>query len=428
MQNFKPIKENAADRDQRERLERERALASAAKVPNIIIAVLFCLMIGGMAVLHFAIPDRSFSESENRVLQTAPEFSANSLFSGEFGADVKDYLSDQFPFRDAFITVKAATETVLLRQENGGVMIKGDTLTARDSFPNGENLAKNLISVLNFTFDAEEAGIPVIFAPAGRREDVCVKDLPLLYGTGASEDLWNAIEVAGADIEKFGGTFVNLRAALLPHAEAGEAVYYRTDHHWTTLGAYYAYLAVWDALPEDLTKRREPLSMDEFTKVTVTDDFRGTSAASSGASWIKPDKIEMWRYSHDNSLTVTVGGKEHSGLYYEEYLAKRDKYSFFLGENVARLEITDKNATRRPTIIVVKDSFAQCFVPFLAADFNIVMIDPRYSTESVYRLAREINASAVLILANAETLTDATDFARLVIGTPVSSDGQTSAE
>jgi len=396
-----PIKENSADKLQREKLEREREISTKSRICDILTTVLFCLFIGGFALLHVLTPDREYSEKENRYLEEFPEFSSDALFSGDFTSDVTKYLSDQFPMRDLFVNIKATSERLTLRSENGGIMFSDDSLTARNDHPNMENLSVNMSASSKLSAALENKGIPTIFAAAGRRVDVCTDDLPMFYGDESQNELWNDIDTAG---KEFPGSYVNLRDPLKNPDSLGDEVYFRTDHHWNTLGAYTAYTKIWEYLPKSLTDGKEVRKTDFFTRETVSEDFLGTSFSSSGASWITPDKIELFRFDGDDTIPVKnhSTGEIHEGLYFREFLDVRDKYSVFLGENIGRLDIGTGD---RKTIVMIKDSFAQSVAPFLAVDFDVVMIDPRYYRESIYDTILEISPEAVIILLNADSLT-----------------------
>ncbi len=397
------IKEKDADRAQAARLARERELAPETRVFNLVLTVLFCLLIAGAAVLHFAMPDRAKSEKENRSLESLPKFSFESLASGEFTDKFSKYLSDQFPARDALVTVKSAAEIALGRQENGGVIVNGDYLAARNDYPSRENLTENVSAVSAFTKALEGDGVPVLFAPAGRVCDVYDSRLPSLYGSAAQDSLWNELDTLGD-----GTVYVPLRDALRAEARTNDYLYYRTDHHWTTEGAYLAYTVLWDALPEDVTEGLTMRGKDFFKLETVTTEFYGTAVSSSGAWWITPDEISLCRFVGDDTLTVTVAdnGEVHEGMYYREFLDVKDKYSVFLGENAGRLDIT--SGTERPRIVMIKDSFAQSIAPFFAADFDVTLIDPRYYKKPIYETVKDEAPDAVIVLMNADTLTSDT--------------------
>ena len=397
------VKENSADIMQREILEREKELSHKSRPCDIFLTAIFCLFIIGFTVLHIVTPDKDFSERENRVLQTLPNFSAESLFSGEYSSQMTKYLSDQFPMRDTFVSIKSNAERISMRMENGGIIFGDNALTAKLDSPDMSNLDTNIKAADKFAETLENKGITCIFAPAPRRVDVCIDDLPKSYGDKAQNELWDKIESYSSS---FSGKYVSYFRDILKEIDYRDAgSFYRTDHHWTTFGAYFAYyFAIRYNLPMSLQSQISFKDRFFFNIETVTEDFYGTSYSSSGASWVTPDKIELYRFEGDDKIPVTVvdTGETYEGLYRMEYLEKRDKYSVFLGENAGRVDIGYGD---RPTIVVIKDSFAQSFVPFLAVDFDVVMIDPRYFSGSIYRTVEEIDPDAVLILMNADTLT-----------------------
>lgn len=397
-----PIKENSADILQRERLDRERKLSPASRICDIVITVLFCLFVGSFTLLHIITPDKDYSERENRVLESLPELTFDSLFSGEYTSNMTKYLSDQFPARDLFVSVKASTERIAMRMENSGIIFGDDSLTARLGDPDTENLDTNITSADKFAAAVEKEGITCIFAPAPRRVDVCIDDLPASYGDRAQNELWDLID---SYADSFSGTFVSgLRGRLLSFDSLDDEVYYRTDHHWTSLGAYYAYDLLYSSLPESIADPLTKKRLQDFTPETVTEDFYGTSYSSSGASWVSPDTITLYRFEGDDTIPVTVAdtGETYEGLYREEFLDTVDKYSVFLGENAGRVDIGYGD---RPTIMVIKDSFAQSIVPFFASQYDVIMIDPRYYSGSIYRTVLEEQPDAVIILMNVDTLT-----------------------
>ncbi len=398
------VKENSADILQKEKLEREKELAPKSKICDIIITALFCLFVGGFTVLHILTPDRAYSEKENRTLEEFPKFSISALFEGEYTSSMTKYLSDQFPLRDLMVSIKSNTERLALRMENNGIIFGDDSLTARLENPSTENLGINLDAADKFAAGLEKNGIKSILAVAPRRVDTCISDLPSVYGDGEQNKLWSLIDSYG---DKFSGTYVNLRGKLRSEYSLGNEVFYRTDHHWTSLGAYFGYYNIWTALPEDMksvTSNGVARPLSSFKVETVTEDFLGTSYSSSGASWVTPDSINLYRFDGDDTIPVTVkdNGTVLKGLYREEYLEKKDKYSVFIGENAGRVDIGNGDKKK---LVIIKDSFAQSIAPFFAADFDIIMIDPRYFSGSIFRTVLEEDPDAVLILMNADTLT-----------------------
>ena len=207
---------------------------------------------------------------------------------------------------------------------------------------------------------------------------------------------------------------VTVTESLQERAENGERIWFRTDHHWTPLGAYYAYTALGEPLGYT------PLPRNAFFEETVSESFLGTTHASGRIPLTRPDIITAMRYEDDGDYTCTnvLTGQTESGFYREEALSEHDQYEYFLGANTAHVRI-QKNATEaRPTLLLIKDSYAQCLVPFLARHFNIEMIDLRYfrgdATETIRTILSDASYSGTLILCNADTMTASVGFDKIL--------------
>ena len=377
-----------------------------------VLAVLFVGVIFLFSALHLLLPDRDMSETENRKLTQAPEFSLADLEDGSYTAKIADYLADQFPGRDFFITVKAASEAALGKGENNGVFFAADgTLVTRDDLPNLTNMRDNLSSMDVFSAWCAERGIPSLAAITGRTADVLDHTLPSYYGSYYSDRLWAELEESTAGHRY---DFLNLRDPLRERAAAGEYVYYRTDHHWTTLGAYYGYAEIAGALGI------EPAPLDEFDRRVVSLSFLGTTWSTAGASWIDGDEMEFFRYEGDGNFTTTItdDGTTFAGFYDESYLTVKDKYSAFLSGNHALVTVTaDAPAGEREVLLVVKDSFAHAAAPFLARHYDLVIVDLRYYKMSVTALVEEYGVDRALYLMNVDSLTASTVLRMLEAGT-----------
>ena len=90
------------------------------------IVIVLLVLVFGFTVITFVSPERTFSDNENRVLATMPEFSWKALFSGEFMADYEEYITDQFFLRDGWIKLKTIAEIALNKQDINGVYITND--------------------------------------------------------------------------------------------------------------------------------------------------------------------------------------------------------------------------------------------------------------------------------------------------------------
>ena len=139
--------------------------------------------------------------------------------------------------------------------------------------------------------------------------------------------------------------------------------------------------------------------------------------------WILPDTMEFFRFNGDNELIceITDTNTRLSGLYDRSYLEKKDKYSTFIGGNNARVLIHPKNGEQREKMLVLKDSFAHSVIPFLAAHYDLDIIDLRYykplvsGNPSVLQLAED--ADRVLCLYNLDSIYTKNTFVALNMGT-----------
>lgn len=341
-------------------------MKKAAKISVIAALIGF---IGAFFVLNLLLPDREFSEQENRYLQQSPVFSLKTLVSGSFMEDFEGYATDQFAFRDWWTGLKARCELISGKKENNGVYYcEGGALISRFDAPEDHVISEN-ISYLNAL--AENAAVPVYFALIPGAAQVQAYKLPV--------NAPNDSEQAVIDAAYAGSAALNVDMLSLLSAHASEYIFYRTDHHWTSLGAFYGYNALRAAWGLDAA------DIDDYERQIVSDSFYGTTCSSSGFSWVAPDEIEIF-VPDDGSAAVTgyaASSPQVTGLYDESCLDEKDKYSFFLGGNAPRLTVRTGNADK-PKLCIVRDSYTDCLLPFLLDDFSqIDLIDLRYYKDSL---------------------------------------------
>ena len=361
----------------------------------IFLTVLFSLFIGGILVGSLLAPDKEFSELENRYLQTPPKLSLENLQSGKFMEDAEDYVNDHVIGRDLWVALKAWSERLSGKQENNGVYFgKNDTLINRLDEPSWEDIPAQ----------GGTSAKPGLETSAGYVNALVNNvDVPVYFGIiPSAAEIWSDRLPEGAPtadekaiIDRLYDTVqtytIDMYSVLEEHK--GEDIYYRTDHHWTSLGAYYGYTALMEAMGMEA----EPLNED--AKVTVTDSFYGTIFSSSGVRWVAPDHID--RYISGDGLKVTAyfdGTPTDSTLYVDSYLDKKDKYSSFLGGNQP-LCIIETEHTDAPKVLVIRDSYSDSLAPFLTQNFSeIHLFDPRMNLNSVkdYVETNEIDQVVVL--------------------------------
>ena len=336
------------------------------------------LLFGSAALTFF--PAARMSERENRILAELPTPSAANMADGSYTAGLDTYATERFPFRVPLRAARAALEIGLGRQEVGGVLLCTDGSLCKRITPNGRAYQKNLAALQ----DMQHAyGDRLTVAVAPRRIDARAAVLPPLYDADENAAVWDTL------------------AGSLPHAVTfpaltADAHWYRTDHHWTTLGAYEAYLQLGGVLGYT------PYAETDFRAETVSKNFLGTSDAAAGLPRISPDSIQLYRYEGDGAYTVKKDGKAtpFAGVYDMEKLQTRDQYAVFFGGNCGFLEIT--YSENRPTLLLIKDSFANALLPFLARHYRVIALDPRYCADGIEAYAR--SADRILCLMGMQTL------------------------
>jgi len=352
------------------------------KISSLIQVILFLAFIGGFFIINLLTPDRTFSEAENRMLEQAPKFSLDSLFSGKFTTSFETYITDQFAGRDGWIGLKSFVELALQKKENNGVYLgENGTLLTRFEKPDQKRLETNIGAVSKF---AGGIGVPVYFSLIPSSTEIWADKLPKNAPSVDQHELIKDLYL------RSGANNVDTYSALYEHRD--EYIYFRTDHHWTPLGAYYGYRAFAEAMGF------KPSSLDSFTPNTVIENFYGTTYSSSGIRSVEPDKIVIFVEDYEGlSITnYTTGSAEEGVLYDYSRLETKDKYSMFFGGNTPLLQI--KTGHEGPKLLIIRDSYADAFIPFLFEHFSeIHAIDLRYNKSSVRDYIAEHGIDEVLI-------------------------------
>lgn len=408
-------KQHPADLEADRVLAVQRELAPRTRRGDIILIALCALFILVFAVGIYCIPHRSFSEVENSSLQTFPRVSSSEKFldriwDGRFMAELKDFYTDQFPLRDSLVAAKAKAELLLGKGENNHILPgKDGYLIKRIEYSDAQlaQLEENLAAVTTFRTAVD---LPVAFAVAPRAMDVLDRYFPALYDNRRGEAVWSLIDAYAAE-----QPLLSLRAPLRSHANAGEAVWYRTDHHWTTLGAYYAYVELGKLCGYT------PASLDSFTVETASTEFLGTTYSASGFYDTPAETMEFYRWAGDEACTLEVMGGDKiissfSGFYDRSYLEKKDKYAAFLSSNNGHIRVRDTQNTDKRTMLLIKDSFAHSLVPFLAQHYDLEILDLRYYRSTTASFLAEHKVDTVLILCGLDSLATSNLLAGLPVG------------
>lgn len=353
-----------------------------------IVIVIFLCFLGGVGVLNFFSEDRHFSEQENRILAQMPIFSMERFLSGEFAEEFEAYITDQFSWKESWLALKSAAEKVLLKKEHNNVFFAQDDFLLERFEKPGEQLQRNIKSMTYFANKAKE--IPISFLLIPTSVEIYQEKLPMYAQSFSQKQVITQVkEELPASIQ-----MIDVYDALWENKN--KYLYFRTDHHWTMRGAYEAYIVTTKAMG------LKPYLLDDFAIETVSTSFLGTLYSKANSFGIRPDEIEVfyptfpviYKVAYDEDTSIV-----HS-LYESSYLTKKDQYSFFLNGNhsLVKIQSSVENGRR---LLIIKDSYAHIFIPFLANHFEeIHVVDLRYFHANLYAYMEEHSISESLFLYN----------------------------
>ncbi|MFQ7612510.1 MAG: DHHW family protein [Roseburia faecis] len=366
------------------------------RLPGVIFMVLLLGLAGKEALSH----QRTYSPVEKRELQTRPEISITKVLDGRFQKKYESYLRDQFPGRDHWVSFQTDMELFMGKNEIHNVYIgKNHYLlehyTEKEFDP--QQISKNLQALEKFVGKTKQnADVHVMMVPT--KSWVLREKLPAFAPHYKEQKFYDALQ---QKLEKE-DVLISVEPVLDAHKE--EEIYYRTDHHWTTLGAWYAYEQYTKAVGGDLQRAQGKKKFRCISK-----DFYGTTYAKINYAR-QADKIEIYESADKLRVVYNMGEKKTKTLYDFSFLKTADQYSVFTGGNQAVLEITGgiKNGK---TLLLIKDSFANSILPFLAEDYEkLVVVDLRQLNVSGDRLLEMFSPTDILILYNSAQFAQDKEF------------------
>ena len=427
-----PFRRNSfSDAPQNKEEKEQGTVLNALQKGEIFAGLAAVVLIFAITAANILLPDKEFSEKENRMLAEKPEISVSSLLDGRFMKHSESYMADQFMLRDFWISLRSRFQLLMGSSDSNGVY-RGERgyLFQAASEPDEEHLKAN-VAAINQLAENTDLRIFMMVVPTAANvlEDYMPKFAP---ASDQNQNLKELKESISPNIN-----FIESYDTLKEHES--EYIYYYTDHHWTTKGAYYAFLNAASALgipnPEEV----------EYTRYAVTDSFAGTLASKSGFPLKKKDTIEIWVPKQDaDKMEAEIEASEgtekdgqsgykpsvqyivdyvqedrkSANLYDSEKLESTDKYAVFFGGNYPLIRITTANDTgKEGPLLILKDSYANCFVPFLLPYYDeIIMVDPRYYYDDLTELIKTEKISQILFLYNADTFFEDTSLADVLKG------------
>lgn len=343
--------------------------------------VLFALFMLAMPILTlvFLSPEKQpFSENENRYLAQFPKFSFESYKNKKFMEGFDDWISDRFVGREQWIEFKNSSDRAIGKTEINGVFIENDMMMEAWKSYDHTIYDKNLKAINKFAENHEN--IPIYFMLVPNAQEIYKNNLPAFAPV---ENQKKFIDNFYSDLSGFEGT-VDVYSALKEKSE-DSYIYYRTDHHWTSFGAFLAYQAAAPVLGY------ESYPYSAFEIEHASHDFRGTLFSKTLDFNVTPDIIDYYTvakgepevkvsvYDKPDNSTGKIIYKKYDSMYFRDFLDVKDKYSSFLGQNSPLVTVENPSAKSEKSLLVIKDSYAHSLVPFLSKEYKkVTMIDLRY--------------------------------------------------
>lgn len=363
------------------------------KKADVMFSLVFVVILVVIMVLNLLAPNKEVSADENRRLAGRPRFSADSLLSGEYMEKYEKYLSDQFAGREVLRNARVVLNRLGGSKEENGVLIgKNGQLMEKLLVPDQEVLGNNLDAIVDFAEKNQKMPVYMMLVPDAA--NVLNTDLPLLY-TAADQKRMIAQVKRELDTHV---TWIDVESVLNKHTD--DTIYYKTDKHWTSAGAYYVFQAAAELM--DISKGVS----GKFATYPITTTFNGDLAAKSGCEKHVKEVIEIYiPLEGDTDVIVNYVDEQRksTSLYDSSKLEGSNQYEVFLGGDSSVIDIkTVSESTRR--LLVVKDSFANSFLPFLTPYFReIVVVDPQYYGGTIDEIMDTYRITDTLILYSGNT-------------------------
>lgn len=364
----------------------------------------FFVMLAAALTLLLLPADRESIRSENREMQKMPALNSDTVFSGKFAEEFEGFLGDHTAFRAPI------TQLSRLMDEKRGIELKeGRIISTNKDIGTGTTqkqtllLANNAIMemfIRNSSQEREYAEAVNMYADTVPSDiDIYSMLIPTqlefcepIYKNLQSDQL-DAVNAIYGQLNPRVRT-VDAYSALREHS--GEYVYFRTDHHWTPLGAYYGYRAFMEAEGGTAVQR------EEFEKNEIK-NVLGYLYDRAPESDTAPDTIEWYTVDPLGKIRTVMHDINENGVFtdYRGVMYDRAKanYLFFFGSDHPIVDMTNTENPNGRTIAVIKDSYANVFAPWLIKSYHrVILIDPRIYTDSFDKIIDEFNPDELLIM------------------------------
>lgn len=363
----------------------------------------FSILVILFTVIDIINSPNEFSELENRKLSQMPILSLKSYIDTSFSSDYEKYINDQFFLRDNWIDLKSRIEYLLGKRENNDIIFgKENYLFKKFTTFNDEMLKNNLNSIITFTNNYnKEVDFFIIPNSYAIYDELTPRYLPLVDQLSLINSINSYLSLKSNDHINT----INVVEELLKNKD--DYIYYKTDHHWTSYGAYLAYLTYMDYLGLEI------VDINNLEKITIN-NFLGTYYNRS--KYFKADS-DFITYYNILGLHIEIDGKEQLSLMDLDKFKGSDKYSAFLWGNNGLTKVINENISEErkgSSILIFKDSYANSFIQFLSYNYEIIdIIDLRYFKESIRNFMKDKDYNEILIMYSFNNLSSDINIRRL---------------
>ncbi|MDY5480682.1 MAG: DHHW family protein [Peptostreptococcus porci] len=359
-----------------------------------VLSVGFVVLLFVVMFLNIITPTSKTSVAENRELQQRPSISLSRLLDGKFASEYTKFLSDQFINRDGLIKIKAKFDLMTGKKEINGVYIAKNDYLMEGFKRSDDNSTLSKLSEIN-KFTNNNTGLKVSMMLVPNKVEIYSNLLPKSNPNNSQKEYVNFVKKNLDSKIKVVELF-----DVFEKNKNNIDLYFKTDHHWTTDGAYLAYVEYCKAL------NLEPINENMLERNLASDSFKGSLYYKNGAEIGFPDELYLYlNKNEDKPVLVKYYDdlKKVPSLYDVSKLQGRDPYEVFTGGNHTQIKIRTNIDTKRK-LLVVKDSYANAMLPFLVNNFSeITIVDLRYFTESLQDVIQNNELTDVLFLNNINT-------------------------
>lgn len=378
-------------------MKNKKAKKQIHKNRHILLGLTFGTVMIILVLLNILSGINEFSEQENRILSKKPHLNIENLTSGRFTKEYESFVNDQFPFRNSWIGFKTTMDRLEGKRESNDVYFgKDGYLLEKFKNPAEKKNNETVKAIIRFARKNRKLKTHALIVPTAC--NILNDKLP----GGAPIDNQNEyMDSIFRKLSNRGIISVDVRDTFIKHKNDTQ-LYYHSDQHWTSEGAYLAFLKT-----ARIMKFKASLTND--TPSTIKNDFDGMLASKSGYHNAGDDKISVYfptKKTPSSIVTYVDTQEKNCSFYKTENLKKKDAYTVFTGGNHSIIKI--KSATKRTGhLLIIKDSYANCYIPFIAPYFReVYVVDPRYYFGNLQKLIKSNDITEVLLLYNANTLSE----------------------